>query len=191
MAFQLSDRAKELIPKARIVSFASLEGRYEPELVAKLQAADDESRYLTDEESTGLRDARAENSEGIAAAAFLRDNASEIVTDARQQVLAQHPGITEPGGALYPEFRAKACWRDFWQFLRCITYGIATDSAEFTNADGLSAMNELYTEMQVPLPAMVTGLEALKEESLKRLPDQKDKLATYFDHLLEKMRAFS
>ncbi len=186
MAFQLSDRAKELIPKARIVSFASLEGRYEPGVIALLQAADDESRYLTDEDGAALA-----NEERWAAAVFLRETANEIVTDARQQVLIQHPGITEPGGALYPEFRAKACWRDFWQFLRCITYGIAMDSSEFTSAAGLAAMNELYTEMQVPLPAMVTGLEALKVESLKRLPGQEAALAPFFDHLLGKMQAFS
>lgn len=186
MAFQLSDRAKALIPKARIVSFAALEGRYGAEAIAKLQAADDESRYLTDEDGEAL-----DHAAGWAAAAFLRDNADEIVTDARQQVLAQHPGITEPGGALYPEFRAKACWRDFWQFLRCITYGIATGSTEFTSAAGLAAMNELYTEMQVPLPAMVTGLEGLKAEGLKRLSGQEAEFAPYFDHLLEKMRAFS
>ena len=186
MAFQLSDRAKALIPKARIVSFTALQNRYGAELLKQLQVADDERRYLSDEEMAALGD-----EEGAKAARFLRDNADEIVTDARRQVLEQHPGITEPGGALYPEFRAKACWRDFWQFLRCITYGIATGSTEFTSAVGLSAMNELYTEMQVPLPAMVTGLEALKAESLKRLSAQEAELAPYFDHLIEKMRAFS
>jgi hypothetical protein len=186
MAFQLSDRAKALIPKARIVSFASLEGHYGPEAIARLKAADDGSYYLTDEDGVVL-----DNVAGLAAAAFLRDNADEIVTDARQQVLAQHPGITQPGGALYPEFRARACWRDFWQFLRCITYGIATGCTEWTSVAGLAAMNELYIEMQVPLPAMVTGLEALKVESLKRLPGQEAELAPYFDHLLEKMRAFA
>lgn len=185
MAFQLSDRAKELIPKARIVSFASLQEHYGPEVIAQLQAADNESRYLSDADGAALA-----NAEGFAAAALFRDNADEIVTDARKLVLVQHPGITEPGGALYPEFRAKACWRDFWQFLRCITYGIATGSTEFTSEPGLAAMNELYTEMQVPLPAMVTGLEALKVESLKRLPEQGAELAPYFDHLIEKMRAF-
>lgn len=121
----------------------------------------------------------------------MRDQAEAIVTDARRQVLANYPGITEPGGALYPEFRAQACWRDFWQFLRCITYGIATDSAEFTSAAGLAAMNELYREMAVPLPPMVAGLEALKAESQGRLPEQAGQLAPYFDHLIAKLRAFA
>lgn len=184
MTLQLSDRAKNLIPKARIVNAAQL--ALAPEAQAILQAADDGGRYLTDQDLAGLG-AEAENGR---VAQLLRDRAEEIVTDARQTVLAQYPGITEPGGNLYPAMRAEACWRDFWHFLRCVTYGIATGCDRFTHAEGLGYMNELYQELKVPLPAMVTGLEALKTESLRRLP-QTGAIAPYFDHLIEKMRAFA
>lgn len=185
MNFQLSDRAKELIPKARIVSTAGLREA----IMTPIKAADDEGRYLTDEELGQLEGAQA-TPDLVQSARFLRDNAKEIVTDARQSVLAAYPGITEPGGDLYPAMRAEACWRDFWHFLRCISYGIASSNSAFTSDEGLGYMNELYGELKVPLPAMVTGLESLKRESLKRLPQQTN-LATYFDHLIGKMRSFS
>jgi hypothetical protein len=186
MAFQLSDRAKELIPKARIVGLLPLQARLGDDLIAQLQAADDEGRYLTDDELAAL--GTVAPGLGGAEARFLRDNAAEIVTAARQQVLGHYPGIAEPGGALYPQVRAEACWRDFWHFLRCITYGMACGSDEFTSPEGLHYMNLLYQEMKVPLPAMVTGLEALKQESLARLPEQGEAVAVYFDHLIGQMR---
>ena len=188
MAFQLSDRAKELIPKARVVSFTSLQPRFEADLLSMLQAADDEGRYLSDDDLTALE--AVVPADGVADARFLRDNATDIVTTARQQVLQQYPGITEPGGDLYPAIRAEACWRDFWHFLRCITYGVASGAADFTSAEGLHYMNLLYQEMKVPLPAMVTGLKALKTESLKRLPGKDVGIAPYFDHLVGKMQTF-
>ena len=196
MTFQLSDRAKELIPKSRIVSFAALANQeWSGAPVARLQAADDGGRYLTDEdvaflaaEVPGL--SAGQGGADLSAACSLRDNAENIVTIARQQVLLRYPGIAEPGGDLYPAIRAEACWRDFWHFLRCITYGIASGSQDFTSAEGLHYMNLLYQEMQVPLLAMVTGLEALKVESLKQLPDQAEAISPYFDHLIAKMRGF-
>lgn len=138
---------------------------------------------------------------------YLRENAEAIVTDARSAVLAAYPDITETGGDLHPASRAEACWRDFWHFLRCITYGIASGTPAFTSADGLSYMEQLYQELKVPLPAMVTGLEALKAESLQRLSlkqlSQKGlvsqvneaeeislDIAPYFDHLIGELRSF-
>ncbi len=196
MTSQLSDRAKELIPKARIVSFAPLVDRqWAADAVARLQAADNEGRYLSNEDLAELAGAVTglsleDDSTDLAIARYLRDNASEIVTTARQFVLQRYPGITEPGGDLYPAIRAEACWRDFWHFLRCITYGIASASQDFTSTEGLHYMNLLYQEMKVPLPAMVTGLEALKAESLKQLPDKAEAIDPYFEHLVTRMRAF-
>lgn len=199
MTFQLSDRAKELIPKARIVSFAPLRDQLPPALLARLQAADDAGRYLNDEDLTAMAaqaeqagaDAGAKAASALEVARCLRDQADEIVTQARQQVLHLHPGIAAPGGALYPALRAEACWRDFWHFLRCISYGIASNNRAFTSPEGLHHMNLLYQEMKVPLPAMVTGLEALKVEGLQRLsPEGAERAALYFDHLIGQMRTF-
>lgn len=188
MNFQLSEKAKELIPKARIVSFAGWKNSHPADIIQLLQAADDQGRYLSDADLEKLQEHTCES--GVAAAQFLRDKAAEIVAEAREQVLAQYPDITQPSGDLYPPARAEACWRDFWHFLRCITYGIAGGSTEFTSPEGLHYMQLLYQELRVPLDAMVLGLENLKAASLKRLPDRQQTLAPYFDHLITQMSNF-
>ena len=188
MNFQLSARAKELIPKARIVSFATWSA-YPPAAIAALQAADDGGRYPTDADLAVLGATGIPTAANLSAAKHLRDCASEIVTEARERVLADFPGIAEPGGDLYPAARAEACWRDFWHFLRCITYGIAGGYVEFTSSEGLHYMDLLYRELRVPLPAMVAGLEALKQSSLQRL-EGGEAFSQYFARPIESLRAF-
>jgi hypothetical protein len=195
----LTERAKHLIPKARIVSFANWESTYPPATIGMFQAADDEGRYPSDTDldqlvATFETFPEAEKSAALARVGvvrLLRDQANAIVTEARETLLSQYPGITDPGGDLYPPERAKACWRDFWHFLRCITYGIAGGQTEYTSEEGLYYMELLYQELNVPLQAMVSGLEGLKTASLKRLPvTDPQAIAPYFDHLITQMRRF-
>ena len=189
---QLSDRVKELIVKARIVSFATWSSTHSPDLIQRFQTADDERQYLTNDDLAVLRQASPNKTEFLDVVEILRDRAPEIVDEARAAVLNQFPTILEPGGGLYPPMRAEACWRDFWQFLRCITYGIAGQHTDYTSPEGLHYMNLLYQELQVPLEAMVIGLENIKSASLRRLeaPAHQEALGPYFDHLIEQLRQF-
>ena len=187
---QLSQKVKELIAKARIVSFAQWQQIYSPEAIAHFQAADDEGRYLSDDDIQQLRSLMPDPA-GLTIAQQFRDQAADIVDEARQQVLTTYPDIVNPGGGLYPPVRAEACWRDFWHFLRCMTYGIAGGQESYTSPEGLGYMQQLYQELQVPLDAMVLGLEGIKDASLRRLSDaQQESWAPYFDHLIERLRAF-
>ncbi|MGL5058727.1 MAG: phycobilisome protein [Microcoleus sp.] len=189
MNFQLSEKAKELIPKARIVSFATWETSHSPEEIQVFQAADDSGCYLTDADLLAIA---TSESESVKATKLLRDRAADIVSEAREKVLAAYPDIAQPGGELYPPARAEACWRDFWHFLRCITYGIAGNRPDFTSDEGLHYMNLLYQELQVPLPAMVLGLEEIKTASLNRCASgDREKLAPYFDSAIDKLKQFS
>lgn len=199
MPTPLSETAKALIAKARIVSFATWTGRYSPATLERLQAADDHQCYLTDADleamladwSLLVGTDGSEIRDNISIVKQLRDQATAIVDEARMSVLQAFPQITEPGGGLYPAERAEACWRDFWQFLRCITYGIAGETLEYTSVEGLHYMELLYRELQVPLDAMVFGLEALKTASLSRLPaEQQPTMAPYFDHLIQSLQSF-
>ncbi|MEM6867030.1 MAG: phycobilisome protein [Cyanobacteria bacterium P01_C01_bin.121] len=194
----LSDRAKQLIPKARIVSF---EGWNEipPEIVTRFQAADDNKYYLTDADLSAIAAAVGTTDSAISAVGLsadsvvrtLREEAASIVDEARAVVLITFPDILKPGGGLYPPMRAEACWRDFWQFLRCITYGIASGQHHYTSTLGLEAMEQLYDELKVPLSAMVTGLIGVKRASLKRFPvESYPALSPYFDHLIARLSTF-
>jgi Phycobilisome protein len=189
---QLSEKVRELIQKARIVSFATWQNTHSAATTQRLQAADDEGRYLTDEDFQQLQLLAPDTSGLIGVASMLRDRAAEIVDEARAGVLTKFPTITQPGGGLYPPERAEACWRDFWHFLRCITYGIAGHRTDYTSEQGLKFMQELYQELQVPLEAMVMGLEGIKMASLKRVePAQQEMIAPYFTHLVEQLKRFS
>ncbi|MCC0179346.1 phycobilisome protein [Waterburya agarophytonicola K14] len=187
----LSDKVKELIKKSRIVSFESWQN-YPPEVIAIFQQADDAGKYLTDEEIAKIKTLVPSLSGGLSQGKVLRDNVNEIVFQARAVVLDANPNILEPGGGLYPPPRAEACWRDFWHFLRCISYGVGGQSINYTSDRGLGYMEQLYRELQVPLDAMVLGLEQLKVFSLREFAsDRQEDLKPYFDRLIESMRNFS
>lgn len=189
--FQLSEKIRELIPKARIVSFATWENTHPLAAIQQFQMCDDERRYLTDKDLQQIQQIAPETTTLISVVQQLRDDANEIVDEARNQVLTTFPNITQPGGGLYPTVRADACWRDFWHFLRCITYGIAAQRTDYTSKEGLYNMQLLYRELQVPLDAMVVGLEGVKTASLKRIKsEQSANIAPYFDHLIEELKQF-
>jgi Phycobilisome protein len=188
----LSPEVLELIKKAQIVSFATWQDSHSSELIQVFQAADDRRLYLTDEELQQIARLTPERTAGLPVAAMLRNRVVEIVNEARSGVLAAFPQILEPGGGLYPAERADACWRDFWHFLRCITYGIAGQRQDYLSAEGLGYMNLLYQELQVPLDAMVVGLEGIKIASLQRIdPSQKQPLSVYFDRLILQLKQFN
>ena len=191
MTIQLSERAKQLIPKARIVSFATWKNLYSDEVIAIFQQADNQSRYLTDEDLEQIKNLAADSSLMLEKARLLREQAPNLVADARKKVLADFPNITEPGNDLYPSERAEACWRDFWHFLRCITYGIAGNNPQFTSQEGLKNMELLYQELRVPLSAMLCGLEELKIVSLQQFnAEDRDLVGIYFDHLIAGLKQF-
>jgi hypothetical protein len=186
----LSEKVKELIAKSRIVSFDWQD--YPESVVAIFQLADDESRYLTDEDIEQIQAIAPDLAPNLAQGKVLRDNVVKIVSDARAVVLDANPGITEPGGGLYPPQRAEACWRDFWHFLRCISYGVSGQHLDYTSDRGLSYMGQLYQELQVPLAAMILGLEQLKVFSLHYFdPEAQNDLQPYFERLIESMGQFS
>jgi allophycocyanin-B len=52
-------------------------------------------------------------------------------------------------------------------------------------------MQLLYQELQVPLDAMICGLEQLKIYSLQQFPSEdQQELTPYFDHLIHHLKQF-
>lgn len=188
----LTDRIKDLIARARIVSFTTWESTHPAAEIEIFQAAEDARVYLTDADYQQIAALSPQTSSLIPVSQLLRDRVIEIVDEARAEVLVQFPHISEPGGGLYPAERAEACWRDFWHYLRPITYGIAGGQCEYTSTEGLHSMQLLYQELQVPLDAMSVGLEGIKTASLNRIePSQHAIVSPYFDHLITQLKSFS
>jgi Phycobilisome protein len=187
---ELTAEVKELMVKARIVSFAEWQNTHPSAAIDIFQAADDASQYLSNEDLQQIGALAPNYCQYLSVVQQLRDRVTEIVDEARTQMLITYPDILNPGGGLYPPKRAAACWRDFWHFLRCITYGIAGQHSDYTSSEGLHYMKLLYEELQVPLDAMIVGLEGIKSASLKRCDNQQSALAPYFDHLIAKMSTF-
>ena len=191
MAIEMSDAVKDLIQKARIMDLSRWRPSHPPESITVFQVADDERRYLTDEDFAEISRLAPKMAVLVSTAIALRDQAKEIVDEARSKTLAQYPGITEAGGRLFPAERAEACWRDFWHFLRSIHYGIAGGRREYTSQLGLHHMEALYKELLVPIDAMTSGLKYLKESSLARLDAETGAIVgPYFDHLILHMDHF-
>jgi hypothetical protein len=190
MTTPLNDSVKELIAKSRIVSFAEWGVQYTPVAIELFQTADDEGRFLANTDLDALCKVTPDSRITLMAN-ILRDLAPDIVDEARLEVLKTFPDITQPGGGLYPALRAEACWRDFWHFLRCISYGIAGQRTDFTSATGLHYMQLLYQELNVPLPAMIVGLNALQTASLSRVETHpQTAIIPFFQHLVTQLSHF-
>ena len=147
-----------------------------------LERADQAQRQLTsDELSTicqvsGIDGSLADN---------LIQRSDHLVNQARAHLLETQPHLVQPGGALHPEDRAEACWRDCWNFLRVITYAVACNQSCFTNPSGMAALRELYRRMNVPIEGMNIALGQLKDKALEGVSRSNDRqlIRDCFQHL--------
>ncbi|MCP9780735.1 MULTISPECIES: hypothetical protein [Cyanobium] len=121
--------------------------------------ADTSKRFLSAEELKTICNCCNTSEDAIE---LLIAESKQVIDKARRQLLAQQPQLTLAGGELYPEPRAEACWRDCQQFLRVIIYGVACDCTEITDMAGMSALRQLYKEMEVPIPAMMYVLSRMR-----------------------------
>ena len=119
----------------------------------------------------------------------LQTLADQLVSQARAHLLQQQPELVQPGGALYPEERAAACWRDCWNFLRVITYAVACNQSCFTNPSGMAALRELYRRMNVPIEGMNIALDQLKVIALEGISKSNDRqlIDACFQHLRDQL----
>lgn len=125
------------------------------------------------------------------AADAIRQHSSSAIATARAAILEKFPGIDKPGGALYPEHRSRACWRDMREFARVVGYGVACGKPVFSDV-GLDIMRLLYTELAVPLDAMRYGMEVMAADIVKHCGDDDVRVETGkgFANLLEVLERF-
>ena len=112
-----------------------------------------------------------------------------LVIQARAQLLATQPHLVQLGGALHPQDRAEACWRDCWNFLRVIIYAVACNQSCFTNPSGMAALRELYRRMNGPIEGMNIALVQLKKLALEGVSRSNDRqlISDCFQHLRDQL----
>ena len=147
-----------------------------------LERADQAQRQLTSEELATICQASGIDQ---SLPSSLIQRSDHLVNQARAHLLETQPHLVQPGGALHPEDRAEACWRDCWNFLRVITYAVACNQSCFTNPSGMAALRELYRRMNVPIEGMNIALGELKEHALEGVSRSNDRqlIRDCFQHL--------
>ena len=151
-----------------------------------LERADQAQRQLSSDELTTICQVSGID---VSLADNLIQRSDQLVNQARSHLIATQPHLVQPGGALHPEDRAEACWRDCWNFLRVITYAVACNQSCFTNPSGMAALRELYRRMNVPIEGMNIALGQLKEKALEGVSRSNDRqlINDCFQHLRDQL----
>lgn len=151
-----------------------------------LDRADQAQRQLSSDELTTICQVSGID---VSLADNLIQRSDQLVNQARAHLIATQPHLVQPGGALHPEDRAEACWRDCWNFLRVITYAVACNQSCFTNPSGMAALRELYRRMNVPIEGMNIALGQLKEKALEGVSRSNDRqlIDDCFQHLRDQL----
>ena len=151
-----------------------------------VERADQDQRQLSSDELTTICQVSGID---VSLADNLIQRSDQLVNQARAHLIATQPHLVQPGGALHPEDRAEACWRDCWNFLRVITYAVACNQSCFTNPSGMAALRELYRRMNVPIEGMNIALGQLKEKALEGVSRSNDRqlINDCFQHLRDQL----
>ena len=147
-----------------------------------LERADQARRQLTADELATI--CQLSGIDGSLPGSLIQ-RSDQMVNQARSHLLETQPHLVQPGGALHPQDRAEACWRDCWNFLRVITYALACNQSRFTSPCGMAALRELYRRMNVPIEGMNIALCQLKEHALEGFsrPNDRQLVNDCFQHL--------
>ena len=159
MSAPTNDTIRQLAAKAQVLGLPQHPNLSESSRQL-LQHADQERRLLSSSEIQSLCQLS-----GVMAAPLeqLQDQAQPLVDQARRDLLEAQPHLVKPEGALYPEHRAEACWRDCFHFLRVCCYAVAVAQPKFTNPQGMAALGELYAALGVPVDGLLLALARLQE----------------------------
>ena len=154
-----TDEIQRLAKRSRVLGLPQRQD-ITPRARMLLSQADAEKRLLSTDEINELCHTSGADPQALIA---LQREAQNLVNETKAYLLDQHPGLVKPGGALYPEHRAEACWRDCFHFLRVCCYAVAVAQPKFTNPQGMAALGELYAVLGVPVDGLLLALARLQE----------------------------
>jgi Phycobilisome protein len=158
----MDERLRQLSINARILGLM-YDKTLPPSIRAIFKQADAGARPLSDLELRVICRFSTVDADNLQR---LQSKTPQIITSAKNQLLEKDPSLNQPGGALYPEARAEACWRDCWHFLRVTIYAVAAGRPAFTHPGGVRGLSNLYRELAVPISSMALAIGFLKAEAL-------------------------
>jgi phycocyanin beta chain len=154
--------------------------------------ADSRGSYLSDAQVDALLNLVKDSNKRIDAVNRITGNASAIVASAARELFSEQPQLIAPGGNAYTNRRAAACLRDLEIILRYVTYALFAGDASILEDRALNGLRETYLALGVPGASVATGIEKLKEASIRIVSDPANitpgdcsslisELAGYFD----------
>lgn len=150
--------------------------------------ADDELRYPTSGELTGIREFFQTGEQRTRIAGILSESEKKIVEQASKQLWKKRPDFISPGGNAYGNRERALCLRDYGWYLRLVTYGVLSGSTDVIEKIGLIGAREMYNALGVPVPGMAEAIRCLKEASLGLLSEtDAAEAAPYFDFIIQGM----
>ena len=158
---------RQLAKKARVFGLAESPSLL-PQHKRVLAEADGAKRLLSTSE---LKMLCAQSGTTTSALERLQGQAEALVDASKQALLRKQPDLVAPGGALYPEDRAEACWRDCYHFLRVSCYGAACAESRICDPEGMAALGELYALLGVPTDALKLALVELRTRACAAYAD--------------------
>lgn len=150
--------------------------------------ADDELRYPSSGELTGMKKFFSTGEQRIRIAETLAESEKKIVDEAGKQLFRQRPDFRAPGGNASGQRQYNQCLRDYGWYLRLVTYGILCGDKEPIEKIGLIGAREMYNSLGVPMAGMAQAITCLKDASLALLnSDDAAEAALYFDYIIQAM----
>ncbi|WP_218082489.1 globin family protein [Anthocerotibacter panamensis] len=150
--------------------------------------ADAEARYLSPGEIDVVRGYLASGERRVRVARVLSDNALRIVRGAGDTMFQKRPDLVAPGGNAYGEVRTAKCLRDLDYFLRLVTYGVLAGDTSPIDEIGLIGIKETYSLLEVPVPGVIDGIKAAKQQAAALLSSEDAAEASfYFDYVISAM----
>jgi allophycocyanin-B len=150
--------------------------------------ADDELRYPTSGELSGIREFFQTGEQRTRIAGTLSESEKKIVEQASKQLWKKRPDFISPGGNAYGNRERALCLRDYGWYLRLVTYGVLCGSTDPIEKIGVIGAREMYNALGVPVPGMAEAIRCLKEASLGLLSEaDAAEAAPYFDFIIQAM----
>ena len=150
--------------------------------------ADDELRYPSSGELSGMKSFLATGAIRLQIAEALADSEKKIVDEAQRKLFSIHPEYRAAGGNASTSRRYNQCLRDYGWYLRLVTYGVVAGDKDPIEKIGLIGVKEMYNALEVPVTGMVDAIRCLKEAALGVLDIQEASIAApYFDFIIQAM----